>query len=74
MKQYKIFTSLSTVSNNEITIESNEEMATASWRFYSNMHIIKNASIFFWLRSSCKLTILKKPQPITNVSVSLVLR
>ena len=29
MKRYKIFTSLSTVSNNEITIESNEEMATA---------------------------------------------
>ena len=27
MKQYKIFTSLSTVSNNEITIESDEEMA-----------------------------------------------
>ena len=27
MKRYKIFTSLSTVSNNEITIESDEEMA-----------------------------------------------
>ena len=31
MKRYKIFTSLSTVSNNEITIESNQEMATAYW-------------------------------------------
>ena len=29
MKRYKIFTPLSTVSNNEIIIESNEEMATA---------------------------------------------
>ena len=29
MKRYKIFTSLSTVSNNEITIESDEEMAAA---------------------------------------------
>ena len=43
MKRYKIFTSLSTASNNEITIESNEEMATAYWRFtvtciLSNMH------------------------------------
>ena len=30
MKRYKIFTSLSTASNNEITTESNEKMATAS--------------------------------------------
>ena len=74
MKRYKIFTSLSTVSNNEITTKSNEEMATAYRRFYSNMHIIKYALVFFWLRSSCKPTILKKPQPITNVIVSLVLR
>ena len=56
MERYKIFTSLSTVSNNEITIESDEEMATACWRFYSNMHIIKYALVFFWLRSSCKET------------------
>ena len=56
MKRYKIFTSLSTVSNNEITIESNQEMATTYWRFYSNIHIIKYAQVFFWLRSSCKET------------------
>ena len=47
MKRCKIFTSLSTVSNNEITIKSNEEMATAYWRFYSNMHIIKYALVLF---------------------------
>ena len=41
----------------------------AYWRFYSNMNIIKCALVFFWLCSSCKPTILKKPQPITNVIV-----
>ena len=57
MKRYKIFTSLSTVSNNEITIESNQEMATA-----------------YWLVVSGYEAVVKKPQPINNVIVSLVLR